>query len=253
MVSYEYDSWGKLLSTGGTQASTVGRLNPFRYRGYCYDEETGFYYLNSRYYDPEVCRFINADVYACTGQSVLGYNMFAYCLNNPVNFIDTSGERAQALAKIWVQSMGWLVLADGPIPLGDIIYCVTAVGLMAVARIGGKYVRVSNQAAKAHAEIKSKVKKSSKTRYWTATIKKGYVDIGRGLTYSQAVKEVAKGNNVFAVTKYEAKVVAIAAGGKSKDAKNVINEIDKGKKNVPGHYYHYHTYNRQGGHVFYLF
>ena len=67
-------------------------LNPIRYRGYFYDTETGFYYLNSRYYDPEIGRFINADGYVSTGQSFLGYNMFAYCNNNPVNLQDDDAE-----------------------------------------------------------------------------------------------------------------------------------------------------------------
>ncbi len=66
-------------------------MNPLRYRGYCYDEETGFYYLQSRYYDPKIGRFINADAYASTGQGFLGHNMFAYCGNDPVNGIDQTG------------------------------------------------------------------------------------------------------------------------------------------------------------------
>jgi len=66
-------------------------VNPFRYRGYYYDTETGLYYLQSRYYDPEIGRFINADGLVSTGQGVLGNNMFAYCENNWVNFSDPSG------------------------------------------------------------------------------------------------------------------------------------------------------------------
>ena len=69
----------------------IGTLNPFRYRGYIYDTETGLYYLKTRYYDPEVGRFINADVLMSTGQGVIGCNMFCYCLNNPVNMTDESG------------------------------------------------------------------------------------------------------------------------------------------------------------------
>ena len=94
VVSYHYNAWGELLST---TASTTGMLyslalyNPLRYRGYVYDRETGLYYLQSRYYNPEICRFINADAYLSTGQGVLGYNMFAYCNNNPVMFTDFSG------------------------------------------------------------------------------------------------------------------------------------------------------------------
>ena len=94
VVEYSYDSWGKQLSCTGTLATTLGVLNPFRYRGYVYDEETGFYYLKSRYYDPETCRFISADVYLSTGQGVLGHNCFAYCLNNPANLVDDEGHLA---------------------------------------------------------------------------------------------------------------------------------------------------------------
>ena len=86
--------WGKLLSTSGSLAETFGAEQPFRYRGYVYDEETGWYYLQSRYYNPELGRFISADVYLSTGQGVLGHNAYAYCLNNPVNMSDLSGYSA---------------------------------------------------------------------------------------------------------------------------------------------------------------
>lgn len=87
---YFYDEWGK--STGILYGNEISENNPFRYRGYFYDNETGLYYLNSRYYDPVTGRFINADGYLSTGQGLLGHNMFAYCGNNPVNRIDPSGE-----------------------------------------------------------------------------------------------------------------------------------------------------------------
>jgi len=92
VVAYAYDAWGNPISTSGTLASTIGKANPLRYRGYYFDEETGFYYLNSRYYDhPAVGRFINADGFISTGQGVLGSNMFAYCGNNPVSNHDPDG------------------------------------------------------------------------------------------------------------------------------------------------------------------
>ena len=92
MVTYTYDEWGKILSVTGTLANTVGQMNPIRYRGYYYDVETGLYYLQSRYYDPETGRFINADgQISGVGGDILGYNMFAYCMNNPVNMSDPSG------------------------------------------------------------------------------------------------------------------------------------------------------------------
>ncbi len=70
-------------------ASSLGKLNPLRYRGYCYDEETGLYYLQSRYYSPDIGRFINVD--GQFGKDILGSNLFAYCGNNPVNKIDPNG------------------------------------------------------------------------------------------------------------------------------------------------------------------
>ena len=96
VVEYTYDSWGKPFAATGTLANTVGKDQPFRYRGYVYDAETGWYYLRSRYYDPTTCRFINADVLLSTGQGIIGHNAFAYCLNNPVNCEDTDGERPRA-------------------------------------------------------------------------------------------------------------------------------------------------------------
>jgi RHS repeat-associated protein len=66
-------------------------IQPFRYRGYVYDVETGWYYLKSRYYDPEVGRFLSADALLSTGQGILGYNMYAYCLNDPVRLVDYDG------------------------------------------------------------------------------------------------------------------------------------------------------------------
>ena len=87
-AEYVYSPWGEIISAEGDLAE----INPLRYRGYYYDSETGFYYLQSRYYDPENHRFINADSYASTGQGFLGVNMFAYCNNLPVILHDSNGE-----------------------------------------------------------------------------------------------------------------------------------------------------------------
>ena len=89
VAEYTYDAWGNVLTATGNLAD----INPLRYRGYYCDTETGFYYLQSRYYDPAVRRFLNADIFASTGQGFLGCNMFAYCNNNPVICCDQSGHR----------------------------------------------------------------------------------------------------------------------------------------------------------------
>ena len=96
---YTYEPFGKLFSIETKSGFlrydgdwSVGGMNPIRYRGYYYDYDTKLYYLNSRYYDPYVGRFLNADGYVSTGQDITGYNMFAYCGNNPVNRVDSTGE-----------------------------------------------------------------------------------------------------------------------------------------------------------------
>ena len=89
VATYEYDAWGNVSSSG-----RLAEINPLRYRGYYYDNETGFYYLQSRYYDPANRRFINADSYASTGQGFVGTNMFAYCNNSPVFLVDSYGNMA---------------------------------------------------------------------------------------------------------------------------------------------------------------
>ena len=97
-ANYQYNAWGELLSVTNasgnviTDYSHISHVNPLRYRGYYYDRETGWYYLQSRYYDPVMHRFINADTFASTGQGLLGCNMFAYCNNNPVAFADNEGD-----------------------------------------------------------------------------------------------------------------------------------------------------------------
>ena len=91
VATYEYDAWGNIVSSSGRLAE----INPLRYRGYYYDNETGFYYLQSRYYDPANRRFINADSLASTGQGILGSNMFAYVNNDPVNCIDPWGRMVE--------------------------------------------------------------------------------------------------------------------------------------------------------------
>ena len=88
---YVYDAWGKLVYYYDNTSYTIDNLNPLRYRGYVFDQGTGLYYLQSRYYNPEWGRFINADAFVSTGQGILGNNMFAYCRNNPVRRIDISG------------------------------------------------------------------------------------------------------------------------------------------------------------------
>lgn len=100
LITYKYDAWGNFTRTinniSGTNRSAL--YNPFAYRGYYYDSETSLYYLNSRYYDSNVGRFINADGYVNANGDIIGFNMFAYCGNNPVNRMDHSG-------RFWISAL----------------------------------------------------------------------------------------------------------------------------------------------------
>ncbi len=130
----------------------IANKNPFRYRGYYYDFETGLYYLNSRYYDPEIGRFINIDditVLDITNIALNGINLYAYCLNNPVNEVDESGKvlltlliaalvgmAASAIVSVGTQLIttgtvnGWQVLTDAL--FGGLAGMVAVSGLGAV-------------------------------------------------------------------------------------------------------------------------
>jgi RHS repeat-associated protein len=98
VVSYSYDAWGNVLSITGSLASTLGQKNPYKYRGYRLDSETGMYYLNSRYYVPEWGRMLNADANTnliSSPQSLADKNLYLYCGNNPINSRDDSGRFVQ--------------------------------------------------------------------------------------------------------------------------------------------------------------
>ena len=125
-ASYDYDAWGNCTVYDSSDAA-IGDLNPLRYRGYYYDAETGFYYLQSRYYDPAICRFINADGQLSITDFV-GSNLFAYCGNDPVNRIDPTGEAW------WHWALGALVVAGCAVATvatcGGFAAAATAVGMV---------------------------------------------------------------------------------------------------------------------------
>ena len=110
VVMYQYDAWGNMTVCYDTSDDgMLSIVNPYAYRGYFYEIETNTYFLKSRYYNPELCRFISVDGYVQTGQGVLDKNMFAYCLNNPVNRIDQNGKFSLTIAAIII--LGTFVIA----------------------------------------------------------------------------------------------------------------------------------------------
>ena len=119
-AKYTYDPWGKVTvqnpsGTTNVSSSFIGNINPLRYRGYYYDTETGFYYLQSRYYDPAICRFINADTYTTTdADGLLSTNMFAYCENNPISRFDPTGELFWDVLDWAMAAMSWDEFLNSP-------------------------------------------------------------------------------------------------------------------------------------------
>lgn len=105
VVEYVYNAWGKPLSKTGSLADTLGTINPFRYRGYVYDEETGLYYLRSRYYNPVWYRFVSIDCRTANLYNVIN-NVWAYCYNEPINHIDSTGAAGKKLVP--TQSDGYV-------------------------------------------------------------------------------------------------------------------------------------------------
>ena len=99
MLEYKYSAWGTQLSRTGELANTLGYANPFRYRGYIYDDETWMYWLRSRYYYPELHRFINADALLGNVGRVVAHNVFAYGSNTPTNISDPDGKKAIDIVK----------------------------------------------------------------------------------------------------------------------------------------------------------
>ncbi len=282
-VQYSYDAWGNQTSCTGTLANTLGVANPYGYRGYRVDRETGLYYLQSRYYDAAVGRFINADdlsMLAMSGINVIGPNLFTYCYNNSTVNSDPTG-RAVVLFVI----AGVAVTAQGIAIALLLLFCflyafnvngfqdyvnkvigyafdrliTSAKVLLKVCSLPGDWVAdiiaslvvayVSAKViAEADARIRDIVKRNSVPRYWSATLRTKYVDIGRVLSFDQAILELRKGNNVFTVTAREAFALTSVVGNNRTPAGP---EISGG--GAQGYYNHYHTYNRNGGHVFFLF
>ena len=135
VAEYRYDAWGRILEATGTMAN----INPIRYRGYYYDAETGLYYVSSRYYDPEICRFINADDTSYLGANgdFISYNLFAYCLNNPVKLSDSGGTFAfLAVTAIAGAAIGAIIGGIAAANNGESIWKGAAKGALIGGAIG---------------------------------------------------------------------------------------------------------------------
>ena len=194
VVSYTYDAWGKPLTVTGSLATTLGTHNPLRYRGYVYDTETELYYLQSRYYNPDTGRFLNADAFTSTGQGFTGNNMFAYCGNNPVNRSDPTGEAwwhwaigaaiVAACAIATVVTAGGFAAAAGAVAMvgNGIAASTTATTVAASAFIGsatayGTSVLMSASVARTPQEF------SAQGNWGTVAVTAGGAVLGGGSAY----------------------------------------------------------------------
>ncbi len=116
VAEYLYDAWGKNLPLVGDETNEIKKVNPIRYRSYYYDTETGFYYLESRYYDPEIGRFLNADTlgYLGEGEELNKYNLFVYCGNNPVMYSDPTGHAIETILDVLSLGVSLVEVAVNP-------------------------------------------------------------------------------------------------------------------------------------------
>ena len=259
VVTYTYDAWGNVTTTysnGG--ASTAASLNPFRYRGYYYDTETKLYYLQSRYYNAEIGRFINADGQLNGG--LLGYNQFAYCVNNPVGLIDESGNMPRDKEGILLVDLfgggagSWLAVA-----------CLTvaicfAVSQKAIAENPPKVIQKPDiisliEAKRERTIAKEKEAEKDETKdldlynYWAAELIGNRVVLMGGLTVNQASDRVKLGGSIMCRNQDAARHIIFMNG--------YHNPVGPEKHGDAGYYWHYHpTRNHTGSkystHIWYF-
>jgi RHS repeat-associated protein len=243
---YRYDAWGycTITATSGisaTDANVLTNINPFRYRGYYYDVEIGMYYLQSRYYDARVARFICSDeiIINCFDKNCTSHNAFIYVLNQPINLDDPSGywflvDDLAILSFIGLCAtlmllLNWMSTSQFKQGWNDFCAAIgNGLAWISTSIVNGgkaawnwmrKQVKAATTAitlyitvARADSKIRTKVKRNSKQRYWAASITKSqnytYVIISSAISYSNAKNRVACGLCVFTVTRTEARQLA---------------------------------------------
>ena len=270
VVEYTYDSWGQQLSCTGSLSTSLGANQPFRYRGYVYDVETGWYYLQSRYYDPATCHFISADVLLSTGQGVIGNNSFAYCGNNPVNAFDDDGE--------W-SLPNWAKIVIGVAAIGIGVAVTVATGGAAAPAIiaGVKTALVVGSISAGTSVAKTAVTSvvngddfSTFTKKAVESATDGFCDgfmsggimagasmtfglllkganglqIGQQISKNQALQRIRSGGDVYANSRSAAKALVKDAFGNSKAYWEVHIELPNAMK-------HFHDASNHFFHVFF--
>ena len=273
VVEYSYDAWGKLIDTTGSEADFIGKLNPFLYRGYYYDAETGLYYLGTRYYDAQTGRFLNSDGNIDLENSLTNINLFTYCGNNPVNRIDHTGHSwfnvlivaavvtvaavavfaaapalAAAAVAVGIGSITSTAIAATAYTVGTM---AVGVGFFATGQIAVQTAPKSFRKTKSESKSKVTIKAQPKTedrqkaKYYSAKVTHpgAEVYIDQPLSLELAKTKLALGADIWAVDSESAKVLCTATGGgytgPTRDG-NPLNAM------------HYHPISYIGrGHVFF--
>ena len=195
-MTYTYDAWGRELSWSTLNSGYAGLLygNPLTYRGYIYDRETGFYYLQSRYYDPTIGRFLNADDIQYLGASgtLLSLNLFVYCENDPVNLVDSTGTSIAVAQPVLYSFLAWLGTLGASNfwnPIGWIIAAVVAAGVITWVAMSLYKKWEASAASKTRTLRDVKEKDPPKGRYYFAYInKKGELEkSGNSMTFTEAL------------------------------------------------------------------
>ncbi len=268
VVMYQYDAWGNMTACYDTSDDgMLSIVNPYTYRGYFYEFETNTYFLKSRYYNPELCRFISADGIVNANQDILGNNLYAYCSNNPVNFYDDDGESSvRILTKmipVALLSAGIVALLQGAVVVSAVIVVGAVVSVIPWDSVSNKVVNarkrisvsrsISKSIKNAMSQARTKIRnEKSRFDYWIAK----YISFGNGfgtyiptipISYSNAIPYVRAGGSVFADSRSNAYKLAKAVGGGLPKRHSPHGGI--------GYWRHYHAYrgnNKIGGHIFYV-
>ena len=258
VAQYVYDAWGKNLQITDKDGNDVSgnpdhiaNINPFRYRGYYYDVETGWYYLNARYYDPNVGRFLSPDVILGANGGLQGYNLFAYCNNNPVMFADPSGNFAifggLVLGKAAAAVAG--AVATVFVTLGSVILSGRAeqVGSGVIDGVSDLWNKIKDLFASKEedkvvdlapdvAKTEENSPSTEVTNYQVAYRQNKEVIVGDYITFQEAAARVSSGLDVMCSD-------SVSAFSLTKGYDYVNYEIDKGKTVLDGYYYHFHISN----------
>ena len=256
LCEYIYDAWGNVVNILGDK--DIANINPFRYRGYYQDNETGFYYLQSRYYDSYVGRFLNADTVIGYGDNILSYNLFTYCLNNCVNCIDPLGNETIAI-KFFVAKYG-LALSGKALIAKLTAYAIAAfpyliigiAAIVAVAVTAYAAYKVYMTSTKTLADVKLKQPSTNNKVYQFAyvTSSGALVRVYGKMTYAQAVAALSGSAMLNTMMKEHKGYWGIYASNQAyaKALAYAFGCTKKPEVHGDGYYGHYHD----GNHKFHI-